>query len=152
MLEESLRDDVIAELNMFGGRSELCHVFCLSNSNVLMSDQRLLLHTETPDGSVIPVWEEVSPENVCVLKDVMEARRYNGDVELVYARIPMTAERPPDFSDLSDLIDIMVRNSGTNAPMIINCQLGRGRSTMTSVSALEISKEFTRVHLAALLP
>lgn len=80
------------------------------------------------------MWEEVNPENVCVLKDVMAERRYDADIELSYVRIPMTAERPPDFSDLSDLIDVVVRNSGTDAPMIINCQLGRGRSTMTSVS------------------
>ncbi|TFY62986.1 hypothetical protein EVJ58_g3511 [Rhodofomes roseus] len=82
VLEERLRDDVISELHAFGGR--------------------LLLHTETPDGSVIPVWEEVEPQNVSVLKDIMAARRHNDvSTELAYARIPITAERPPDFSDLT---------------------------------------------------
>lgn len=93
---------------------------------------RLLLHTETHDGSVIPIWDEVDSENVSVLKDIMASRKGAGDgVELKYSRVPITAERPPDFSDLTDLIDVAMRNP--NAPIVINCQLGRGRSTMTAV-------------------
>ena len=82
---------------------------------------------------MIPVWEEVDSENVSVLTDVMAQRRQIADnVELRYIRIPITAERPPDFSDLTELIDVAVRNP--NVPIVLNCQLGRGRSTMTSVS------------------
>ena len=55
------------------------------------------------------------------------------------ARVPITAERPPDFTDLSDLIDLMVRNSASRAPIVINCQLGRGRSTMTAVGLFFVS-------------
>ncbi|KZT01378.1 uncharacterized protein LAESUDRAFT_731226 [Laetiporus sulphureus 93-53] len=114
VLEERLRDDVIAELSTFGGR--------------------LLLHTETPDGSVIPVWEEVEAENVSVLKEIMASRRHIDEgVELAYARIPITAERPPDFSDLSELIEVAVGASAVGAPIVVNCQLGRGRSTLTAV-------------------
>ncbi|KAI0925517.1 hypothetical protein AcV5_008233 [Taiwanofungus camphoratus] len=121
VLEDRLRDDVISELTAFGGR--------------------LLLHTETPDGSVIPVWEEVKSDNVSVLKDVMASRKYIADgVELGYARIPITAERPPDFSDLSELIDVVVRSSATGAPIVLNCQLGRGRSTLTSVILVLIQR------------
>ncbi|KAI0784287.1 inositol hexakisphosphate-domain-containing protein [Abortiporus biennis] len=113
-LEDRLKDDVIAELTSFGGR--------------------LLLHTETPDGSVIPIWEEVDPDNVSVLKDVMASRRnLDKDVELHYERIPITAERPPDFADLTQMIDVMIRNHTSNTPIVLNCQLGRGRSTLTSV-------------------
>ncbi|KAK7690552.1 hypothetical protein QCA50_005650 [Cerrena zonata] len=113
-LEERLKADVIEELQSFGGR--------------------LLLHAETPDGSVIPVWEEVDPANVLVLKEVMAARHnLAGGVDLNYARIPITAEKPPDFSDLSELIDVVIRNNASNTPMMINCQLGRGRSTLTSI-------------------
>ncbi|KAI0091045.1 inositol hexakisphosphate-domain-containing protein [Irpex rosettiformis] len=119
VLEERLKDDVVTELQSFGGR--------------------LLLHSETPDGSVIPIWEEVDAENISVLKDVMASHRNVGeDLELVYARIPITAERPPDFSDLKELIDIAVRNR--NVPIVVNCQLGRGRSTMTSIILVLIQK------------
>lgn len=93
---------------------------------------RLLLHTETHDGSVVPVWEEIDTANISVLKDIMASRkRLHDGIELKYARVPITAERPPDFSDLTDLIDVALRNP--NTPIVVNCQLGRGRSTMTAV-------------------
>uniref|UniRef100_A0A0W0FRV3 Metal ion binding oxidoreductase n=1 Tax=Moniliophthora roreri TaxID=221103 RepID=A0A0W0FRV3_MONRR len=115
ILEERLRDDVISELNAFGGR--------------------LLLHSETEDGTVIPVWEDVQPSNVVVLKDIMESRRDAYGIELVYDRIPITAEAPPDFADLSELIDLVLRSS-SDTPIVVNCQLGRGRSTLASASSL----------------
>lgn len=113
------------------------HSFCaILDKNVLCDDSRLLLHTETPDGSIVPIWEEVRSENVVVLKDVMASRTTGNGVELYYSRIPITAERPPDFADLSELIDVVVRTDSTNTPIVVNCQLGRGRSTLTSVSWL----------------
>ena len=91
---------------------------------------------------MIPVWEEVDSEDVSVLKDVMAKRRQIDDrAELRYFRVPITAERPPDFSDLSDLIDVAVRNP--NTPIVLNCQLGRGRSTMTSVRKVFIVIEYS---------
>ncbi|KAJ7249237.1 inositol hexakisphosphate-domain-containing protein [Mycena haematopus] len=119
ILEERLRDDVISELKAFGGR--------------------LLLHTETDDGSVIPVWEEIQNEleDVVVLKDVMASRKALDGLELEYRRIPMTAEKPADFSDLQDLIDVVLASSN-NTPIVVNCQLGRGRSTLASIILLLI--------------
>ncbi|KAF7374402.1 hypothetical protein MSAN_00324300 [Mycena sanguinolenta] len=119
ILEERLRDDVISELKTFGGR--------------------LLLHTEDEDGTVIPVWEEIQNEleDVVVLKDVMASRRALDGLELEYHRIPMTAEKPADFSDLQDLIDVVLASSN-NTPIVVNCQLGRGRSTLTSIILLLI--------------
>ncbi|KAF5367062.1 hypothetical protein D9758_003884 [Tetrapyrgos nigripes] len=153
VLEERLRDDVVDELGAFGGR--------------------ILLHTETEDGNVVPVWEEVRSEDVLVLKDIMEARRtfkktnpgnasaVDGssilgpglpplshghghghcdkdiigadDVELIYDRIPITSERPPDFTDLQEMIDVVLRRSSSDTPIVVNCQLGRGRSTLASI-------------------
>ncbi|KAJ7063606.1 inositol hexakisphosphate-domain-containing protein [Mycena amicta] len=119
VLEERLRDDVIAELKTFGGR--------------------LLLHTESDDGTVIPIWEEIQDEceDVVVLKDVMAAHKAIDGLELDYYRIPMTAEKPPDFSDLQDLIDVVLASS-KNTPIVVNCQLGRGRSTLASIIILLI--------------
>ncbi|EIN10058.1 hypothetical protein PUNSTDRAFT_125979 [Punctularia strigosozonata HHB-11173 SS5] len=121
VLEDRLREDVLGELSTFGGR--------------------LLLHTEAADGAVIPVWEDVSPDGVVVLKEVMAARSAKeDDIELVHVRIPMTAERPPDFSDLSDLIEVAIRTETADTPIVVNCQLGRGRSTLTSVILLLIQQ------------
>jgi hypothetical protein len=97
-------------------------------------DLRLLLHTETPDGSVIPIWEEVRPGNVAVMKDVMSACKAScDDVDVFYRRVPLTAERPPDFSDYSELISVMLGPNMTHTPIVVNDQLGRGRSTLTTV-------------------
>ncbi|KIM67616.1 hypothetical protein SCLCIDRAFT_1210267 [Scleroderma citrinum Foug A] len=120
VLEERLRDDVVAELETFGGR--------------------VLLHTETANGSVIPVWEDVQPEDVVVLKDIMASRQPNTGVEIQYARIPITSERPPDFSDISELMELVVRTDSTDSAIVVNCQLGRGRSTLTSVIILLIQQ------------
>ena len=99
-------------------------------------DIRLLLHTETADGSVIPVWEEVRPGNVAVMKDVMSAcKESNSDVDVSYRRVPITAERQPDFSDFSELIAVMLSPHMALTPIVVNDQLGRGRSTLTCVSA-----------------
>lgn len=120
VLEERLRDDVLTELEAFGGR--------------------VLLHTETTDGSVIPVWEDVQPANVAVLKDIMASRQSNSGVEVQYARIPITSEHPPDFADISELMDLVVRNESANTAIVVNCQLGRGRSTLTTVIILLIQQ------------
>ncbi|KAG1720160.1 inositol hexakisphosphate-domain-containing protein [Suillus lakei] len=113
VLEERLKDDVLAELEAFGGR--------------------LLLHTETPDGSVIPIWEEVRSSNVAVLKDIMASRKSRHGLDLHYVRIPITSERPPDFADISELMDLVLRTDSSSTVTVVNCQLGRGRSTLTSV-------------------
>ncbi|KAF9787481.1 inositol hexakisphosphate-domain-containing protein [Thelephora terrestris] len=114
VLEERLKDDVIAELNAFGGR--------------------LLLHTETQDGSVVPIWEDARPENISIMKETMASKKdLTEGVELVYARIPITAEKVPDFGDLSELMDVVIRTHASETPIVLNCQLGRGRSTLTSI-------------------
>ena len=98
-------------------------------------DLRLLLHTETPDGSVIPVWEEVRPGDVAVMKDAMTACKTSyDDVDIFYRRVPITAERSPDYSDFSELFAVMLGPNMTHTPIVVNDQLGRGRSTLTSVS------------------
>ncbi|KAH8117959.1 inositol hexakisphosphate-domain-containing protein [Phellopilus nigrolimitatus] len=120
VLEERLRDDVVTELDNFGGR--------------------LLLHTETNDGTVIPVWEEVRSEAVEVLREIMEFRETEDGTRVYYRRIPITAEKPPDFTDMSELMDVVIRMHSSNTPIILNCQLGRGRSTMTSIIILLIQQ------------
>ncbi len=83
----------------------------------------------------MPIWEEVKPEDVVVLKDVMAARRDANSTPLQYNRIPITAEKAPDYSDIKDLIEVVLR-APPNTPIVVNCQLGRGRSTLASVRHL----------------
>jgi hypothetical protein len=79
MLEERLKDDVLAELRAYGGV--------------------ILLHTEASDGQVIPVWEEAKESDVAVLKEVYASKRIVNGVKLHYSRVPITSERPPDFHE-----------------------------------------------------
>jgi hypothetical protein len=66
------------------------------------SPSSLLLHTETAEGSVVPVWEQVQPQDVSVVREIMTGRSYSKNVELSYRRIPITSELPPDFSDFAE--------------------------------------------------
>ncbi|KAF8688978.1 Inositol hexakisphosphate, partial [Rhizoctonia solani] len=114
ILEDRLKNDVIAEVNSFQGR--------------------ILLHTENTDGSVVPVWDEADPKDIAVPKEVMSAQIEN--VEIAYTRIPITSERPPDFTDIEALADVVIRTDSERTPIVLNCQLGRGRSTVAAIVVL----------------
>lgn len=120
ILEERLKNDVVAELQSF--------------------DNRLLLHTENPSGAVVPMWEHVHTVDVADPRTVMESKRHAGSVELSFVRIPVTAERPPDASDINELLDLMLRADHERIPIVLNCQLGRGRSTITSIIVYMIQR------------
>lgn len=137
LLEERLKNDVLNELENGEGR--------------------LLLHNENNDGDVVPVWEEVEEKDVETIAEVM---RFAGkglekeileesksketsslpSIELIYRRIPITAEKPPDFSDISELLQTVLKADIERSPIILNCQLGRGRSTLTSIIVLLIER------------
>ncbi|KAG8783281.1 hypothetical protein FRC12_019885 [Ceratobasidium sp. 428] len=114
ILEDRLKNDVIAEVNAFQGR--------------------ILLHTENSDGTVVPIWDEADPKDITVPKDIMSSRV--GEIEIAYTRIPITSERPPDFSDIESLINVVIRTDSERTPIVLNCQLGRGRSTIASIVVL----------------
>ncbi|GAC94223.1 metal ion binding/oxidoreductase [Pseudozyma hubeiensis SY62] len=122
LLEDRLKNDVVNELESGEGR--------------------LLLHTETSDGTVIPIWEEASPSDVDTVQDIMThiGADFKDKVQLRFRRIPMTAEKPPDFSDISELLSAVLQANVEREPIVLNCQLGRGRSTMTAVLILMITR------------
>lgn len=113
ILEERLKDDVLAELRTYGGR--------------------ILLHTEEADGQVVPIWEEARDCDVAVLKEVYASKRNINGVKLHYSRVPITSERPPDFHDITDLMEVVIRTHSARTPIIVNCQLGKRRSTVTAI-------------------
>lgn len=77
MLEQRLKSDVITEIEQFQGR--------------------VLLHTETADGQVMPVWEIADKQDVASLREVMDdAAATSKDVYLNFVRIPVTSESSPD--------------------------------------------------------
>ncbi|KAN0063509.1 hypothetical protein ACQY0O_003956 [Thecaphora frezii] len=122
LLEDRLKNDVLNELSAGEGR--------------------LLLHTETADGTVVPIWEEAEPHDVDTIQGVMALaeQEWKDQVQLRFRRIPMTAEKPPDFSDISELLSVVLKANVSRSPIVLNCQLGRGRSTMTAVLILMIAR------------
>ena len=79
VLEERLKSDVIAELSDFQGR--------------------ILLHSETADGMVVPIWESVDKHDVASIREVMEdAKAESKVVNLTFVRVPVTSESSPDVS------------------------------------------------------
>lgn len=102
---------------------------------------------------MVPIWEDARPENISVMKETMALRKQLAEeVELVYARIPITAEKVPDFSDLSELMDVVIRTHTSDTPIVLNCQLGRGRSTLTSVGLVDLLQLWFGVGPLILLP
>ncbi|EJU05109.1 hypothetical protein DACRYDRAFT_93438 [Dacryopinax primogenitus] len=131
-LEDRLKNDVLSEIRSFSGR--------------------VLLHTETEDGTVIPVWEEAEAGDVAVLRDIFDARKKcHGDI-LRFHRVPITAEHVPDVTDIEDILDIVVRSDYEKTPIVLNCQLGRGRSTNASIIVLLIQRWLHSDYLKTPLP
>lgn len=90
-------------------------------------DGRLLLHTEADDGSVHPVWEAIESDScVQTLREVMDeaARKANVGVSFVYKRIPITAEKSPDFADIRAIVELVAQLDVEKSAIIVNCQLG----------------------------
>lgn len=108
LLEDRLKSDVLAELKAFDGR--------------------LLLHTEADDGTVHVVWEVVEgAASIQTLREVMDEAARNaglGDETWAYRRIPITAEKSPDFSDVKDIVEIVAQLDVDRSAIIVNCQLG----------------------------
>ena len=104
------------------------------------SDNKLLLHTETEDGTVVPLWEDAEPSDISTMQEVMDhiSASLPNDVHLVFRRVPITAEKSLDSSDICDLINAVLHSYNNRMPIIVNCQLGRGRTTLVSVLILLI--------------
>jgi hypothetical protein len=138
ILEERLKSDVIAEIDEFQGR--------------------VLLHTETAKGEVVPVWESIDKTDVVSVREAMAgASKLSGDAKFSFVRIPVTSESTPDvsgicrsgglmsqFHDLTELLDLCIRTDLETSAFVLNDQLGRGRSSTTAVIMLLIQEWLRR--------
>ncbi|GAA6022381.1 hypothetical protein JCM10207_004746 [Rhodosporidiobolus poonsookiae] len=120
LLESRLKSDVLTELQTFEGR--------------------VLVANEADDGSVNPVWETVAEDEegaetqVKTLREAMDA--VGGEVcgeSFQFIRVPITAEASPDFHDLKDIIETVSQLDPNESAIVVNDQLGRGRTTRTLV-------------------
>ncbi|CAO3589334.1 unnamed protein product [Absidia cylindrospora] len=129
-LEERLKEDIIQEISNYEGR--------------------ILLHGENQEGQVFAQWEEVSVYDVLTVRDVMESisSEIAGELELddrqhallTYHRIPITAEKVPTNEDLDELRTIIATADLGKTALIMNCQIGLGRSTTGTVIATLLTR------------
>lgn len=59
----------------------------------------MLLHNETSEGGVVPIWEDALENDVLVLRELFDSKKDINGVRLHYSRVPITSERPPDFME-----------------------------------------------------
>ncbi|KAI8898833.1 inositol hexakisphosphate-domain-containing protein [Globomyces pollinis-pini] len=129
-IEWKLKQDVAKELDIYG--------------------EKILLHAESVDGSILPVWEDCNPDAILSLKDAMEivGKELEGDgsvpdsfdpvsrpsaTSLKYYRVPQTAECSPDCAFLDYLIQIIGNINLSTTSIVLNCQIGIGRSTLGTI-------------------
>ena len=110
LLEDRLKSDSLSEATAFDGR--------------------ILLHDELEDGSVAPIWETINASDVKTLREIMDdvTKTTDAGKNLSYYRIPITAEKAPDFSDVRAIVEIVSQLDVENSSIIVNCQLGTSLS------------------------
>jgi hypothetical protein len=132
IIERKLKKDVVRELEMYNGK--------------------ILLHTERDDGTIEPIWEDCSPDSVLSLSDAMtlaQQEMMSNNLEgmgsqillpdggrefnLNYRRVPQTAESSPHPEDLDTLISILKDVNLSTTSVVLNCQIGLGRSTSGTI-------------------
>jgi protein-tyrosine phosphatase len=129
-IEAKLKRDVIDELLKYEGK--------------------ILLHSESESGEITPLWEDCTEENVLSLRNAMDIVQREMDStfvhssmadlsertkcsNLIYYRVPQTAETPPQAEDMDNLIRILSGVDLNNTSVVLNCQIGFGRSTSGTI-------------------
>ncbi|KAG6837385.1 hypothetical protein H0H93_010544 [Arthromyces matolae] len=121
-MEQSFKKDVLRELRAGNGR--------------------VLLHDELEDRpgtfSVVPVWENVTEDEILTPKDVINSIRKEG-YKIDYARIAITDEQAPLPDALWQMYERIRSGLSQAGDFVFNCQMGRGRTTTGMVAACLIS-------------
>lgn len=95
---------------------------------------RLLVHCESASQSIFPTWVNIEQESdVETLEEIFQ-RIKESFPGLVYCRLPMTAEEPPEPEDFDALLTLISQFKG-RCHLVFNCQMGASRSTMGCVIA-----------------
>ena len=102
-------------------------------------DGRFLLHDEDDIG-LTPAWEtvDISPGSTALLTpaELYKHLRKEG-YNVRCFRVPITDEQAPKLSDYDKLFNI-VSSVSDDAKIVVNCQMGRGRTTTGLVVVLAV--------------
>jgi hypothetical protein len=81
-------------------------------------ENRVLIHSESEDSVIVPMWEDCHAENVLTVREVVDLLKEEGD-PIDYHRVPLTAEQTPDESDYDSLIHILSSINLTNTAIVL---------------------------------
>ncbi|KXS15115.1 hypothetical protein M427DRAFT_112131 [Gonapodya prolifera JEL478] len=115
LIEEKLKDDVLSEVSSYEGR--------------------VLLHGETLEGKISAHWEDVRDEDVLTPRQVATRLQQDELCPILYHRIPVTAENPPELGDFEMILKLIATSDLREVAFVVNCQVGLGRSTTGTVMA-----------------
>jgi len=126
-MEVRLKDDVLKDADKYDGR--------------------FLVHDEGSDGSLIASFEKVTPKKVLTPREVYDELNSKGH-QVTYHRVAVTDEQAPeekDFDDIKKKIEDGKREDA-DIHIILNCQMGRGRTTTAMVIAtLLVSRQDSEI-------
>ena len=97
-IESRLKEDIVAELKNF--------------------ENRVLVHWESTQSEIIPMWEDCLGDNVHTVKEVYSLLDKEGD-KIEYCRVPMTAEQAPEDADFDALVQILSIVDLTNSAIVL---------------------------------
>eukprot|EP00808_Paulinella_micropora_P002101 g43622.t1 len=95
----------------------------------------ILVHDEMELGQLRACWEAVDKSTLQTSTEVFQTLTHEG-FKVDFLRLPITAESPFDPKDFDSILAAVTKlQPGESAfpPVVINCQMGRGRSTMGTI-------------------
>ena len=92
-----------------------------------MYEGRVLVHEEV-SGQLVATWETIKQVDTTI-------KVFSLFKDLLYYRIPVTAEDAPDISDFDQFRRIL-ENKDPHVIVVVNCQMGVGRSTIGSIISM----------------
>jgi protein-tyrosine phosphatase len=93
--------------------------------------QKLMLHHEADDNSLIAVWETISQDDIKTCQE-MYTSAMDSQIGCNYSRVPVTDEQAPlpeTFDFIVQMCMGALQNKLKNVHFVFNCQMGRGRTT-----------------------
>ena len=95
-------------------------------------DGKILVHDETEDGNLFPIWEE-KDYKISTMRQI-----FNSIPNVDFFRIPITAGDAPEIEDFDVLVGIVSQYNIHSVSVVLNCQLGTGRSTIGMIIVSQI--------------
>lgn len=111
-LERKLRNEVLREGQRFGGN--------------------IIVHKEAGNGEIEALWEAVDEQSVVTIGDLFADVTKRG-YDVRFHRLPVTPHTGVSVQQFDAVFDIAMKHRSD--PIIVNCQTGRGRSTVGMLMA-----------------